>query len=125
MGAVLTVAGWACLSTIRPSPIFAQSDGVKYAVYGDANLDAVVSGVDFTILTGDLGKPLSTLQQGDFNDEGADTGDEFNLLVEDLGKSQNFSTNGLTAADLAAIAAFPDGPTTNFPEPASLGTGAV
>src|SRR6202041_1724487 len=40
---------------------------VKYTLLGDANLDGIVSGDDFTILAVNLGKSVSAWDKGDFN----------------------------------------------------------
>jgi autotransporter-associated beta strand protein len=79
---------------------------VKYTRYGDANLDGVVSGDDFTILVGNLGKSVSGWDKGDFNYDGVVSGDDFTLLVGNLGKASNGADITLPAADLAAIDAF-------------------
>jgi hypothetical protein len=97
---------------------------LKYTRYGDANLDGVVSGDDFTILVGNLGKSVSRWDQGDFNYDGVVSGDDFTLLVGNLGKAANGADITLPAADLAAIDAFAaaNGLTLpSVPEPASMG----
>jgi autotransporter-associated beta strand protein len=92
---------------------------VKYTLYGDANLDGVVSGDDFTILVGNLGKSVSAWDQGDFNYDGVVSGDDFTLLVGNLGKSATGADITLPAADLAAIDAFAsaNGLMADVPEP--------
>jgi hypothetical protein len=96
---------------------------VKYTLYGDANLDGVVSGDDFTILVGNLGKSVSAWDQGDFNYDGVVSGDDYTLLVGNLGKSATGADITLPAADLAAIDAFAsaNGLMADVPEPASAG----
>jgi autotransporter-associated beta strand protein len=79
---------------------------VKYTRYGDANLDGVVSGTDFTILVGNLGKSVNAWDKGDFNYDGVVSGTDFTLLVGNLGKAANGSDIALPAADIAAIDAF-------------------
>ncbi len=92
---------------------------VTYALYGDANLDGIVSGDDFTILVGNLGKSASGWDHGDFNYDGVVSGDDFTLLVENLGKQANGADVTLPAADYAAINAFAaaNGLTADVPEP--------
>ena len=94
---------------------------VKYTLYGDANLDGVVSGDDFTILVGNLGKSVSAWDQGDFNYDGVVSGDDYTLLVGNLGKSATGADITLPAADYAAIDAFAaaNGLMADVPEPAS------
>ncbi|HEY1921953.1 MAG TPA: dockerin type I repeat-containing protein [Tepidisphaeraceae bacterium] len=96
---------------------------VKYTRYGDANLDGVVNGVDFTILVGNLNKSGKTWDQGDFNYDGVVSGVDFTLLIENLGKSATGASITLPAADLAAIDAFAaaNGLMADVPEPASAG----
>ncbi len=97
---------------------------IKYTLYGDANLDGLVSGDDFTILVGNLGKSVSAWDQGDFNYDGLVTGDDFTLLVGNLGKQASGADVTLPASDYAAIDAFATAngfaiPTIAVPEPAS------
>jgi autotransporter-associated beta strand protein len=96
---------------------------LKYTRYGDANLDGVVSGVDFTILVGNLGKSANSWDQGDFNYDGVVSGVDFTLLVGNLGKAANGADITLPAADLAAIDAFAaaNGLMADVPEPATAG----
>ncbi len=96
---------------------------IKYTLLGDANLDGVVSGDDFTILVGNLGKSVTRWDQGDFNYDGVVNGDDFTLLVGNLGKTATGSEIALPATDYAAIAAFAaaNGLMADVPEPASTG----
>jgi autotransporter-associated beta strand protein len=96
---------------------------VKYTLLGDANLDGIVSGVDFTILVGNLGKAVNSWDQGDFNYDGVVSGTDFTALVGNLGKAVNGADVTLPAADLAAIDAFAaaNGLMADVPEPASAG----
>jgi autotransporter-associated beta strand protein len=101
---------------------------VKYTRYGDANLDGVVSGTDFTILVGNLGKSVNAWDKGDFNYDGVVSGTDFTLLVGNLGKAANGADITLPAADIAAIDAF--AAANNFslaavPEPATLSVLAI
>jgi arabinan endo-1,5-alpha-L-arabinosidase len=100
---------------------------IKYTLYGDANLDGVVSGDDFTILVGNLGKSVNGWDQGDFNYDGVVSGSDFTLLVGNLGKSASGGSIRLLAADYAAIDAFAaaNGLMADVPEPASLGILAI
>jgi fibronectin-binding autotransporter adhesin len=101
---------------------------IKYTRYGDANLDGVVSGDDFTILVGNLGKQVSSWDKGDFNYDGVVSGDDFTLLVGNLGKAANGSDVTLPAADLVAIDAFAAANNLTLPsvpEPATLSVLAI
>jgi hypothetical protein len=96
---------------------------VKYTLLGDANLDGIVSGDDFTILAGNLGKSVSKWDKGDFNYDGLVSGEDFTALVSNIGKEANGADVTLPAADLAAIDAFAaaNGLLADVPEPASVG----
>jgi autotransporter-associated beta strand protein len=92
---------------------------VAYALYGDANLDGVVSGDDFNILVSNWGKQVNAWDRGDFNYDGVVSGDDFTLLVENLGKQANGADIVLPADDYAALDAFAaaNGLMTDVPEP--------
>jgi hypothetical protein len=96
---------------------------LKYTLSGDANLDGIVSGVDFTILVGNLGKSVNSWDKGDFNYDGVVSGVDFTALVGNLGKAANGADVTLPAADLAAIDAFAaaNGLMASVPEPTSAG----
>jgi autotransporter-associated beta strand protein len=96
---------------------------IAYALLGDANLDGVVSGDDFTILAAGLGKQVSGWDQGDFNYDGVVGGDDFTALVSNLGKQANGADVQIPASDYAAIDAFAaaNNLMADVPEPASMG----
>ncbi len=95
---------------------------IEYTLLGDANLDGVVSGDDFTILTDNLGKQVNGWDKGDFNYDGVVSGDDFTLLTDNLGKQANGADVAIPAADYAAINAFAaaNGLMADVPEPATL-----
>jgi hypothetical protein len=95
---------------------------VKYTLYGDANLDGIVSGDDFAILAANLGKSVTRWDQGDFNYDNVVSGDDFSLLVGNLGKAANGADIAIPAADLTAIDAFAaaNGLMADVPEPTTL-----
>ncbi|HEY1921744.1 MAG TPA: glycosyl hydrolase 53 family protein [Tepidisphaeraceae bacterium] len=94
---------------------------IKFTLYGDANLDGVVSGEDFTILASHLGQQVSGWDDGDFNYDGLVSGQDFTLLVGNIGKQANGAALTLPTADLAAIDAFAaaNGLMADVPEPTS------
>ena len=96
---------------------------IAYALLGDANLDGVVNGDDFTILAANLGKQVNGWDQGDFFYTGVVTGDDFTALVSNLGKQANGADVEISASDYAAIDAFAaaNGLMADVPEPASVG----
>jgi Dockerin type I domain len=96
---------------------------IKYTIYGDANLDGVVSGADFSIVVGNLGKSVSGWDKGDFNYDGVVSGVDFSLLAGNLGKAANGADITLPASDIAAIDAFAaaNGLMADVPEPGNMG----
>jgi hypothetical protein len=94
---------------------------ITYALLGDANLDGVVNGQDFTILAAHLGL-AGQWNQGDFNYDGVVSGVDFTELVQNLGKSASSADVVLPAADYAAIDAFAaaNGLMADVPEPATI-----
>jgi autotransporter-associated beta strand protein len=94
---------------------------VKYTLYGDANLDGLVSGTDFTILASNLGKSVNAWDKGDFNYDSVVSGTDFTLLAANLGKQANGADISLPATDFAALDAFAsaNGLMADVPEPAS------
>jgi hypothetical protein len=96
---------------------------IKYTLVGDANLDGLVTGDDFTILAANLGKSAAAWDKGDFNYDGVVSGDDFTALVGNLGKSASGASVQIPATDYAAIDAFAaaNGLMADVPEPASIG----
>jgi autotransporter-associated beta strand protein len=92
---------------------------VKYTLLGDANLDGLVNGDDFTILAGNLGKSAAAWDKGDFNYDGVVSGDDFTDLIGNLGKQASGGDVILPASDYAAIDAFAaaNGLMADVPEP--------
>jgi len=106
----------------NPAGLATNQIDVAYTLLGDANLDGIVNGTDFTILAANLGKTAAAWDQGDFLYTGAVTGSDFTALVSNLGKQANGADVVLPASDYAAIDAFAaaNGLMTDVPEPASL-----
>jgi autotransporter-associated beta strand protein len=91
---------------------------VMYTLLGDANLDGVVNGEDFTILASNFNQPVTRWDQGDFNYDGTVNGEDFTLLAANF----NQETSGAASAgDVAALDAFAaaNGLPLSVPEPAS------
>jgi hypothetical protein len=107
----------------NPAGLATDQIEIKYTLLGDANLDGVVNGDDFTILTDNLGKQVIGWDKGDFNYDGVVSGDDFTLLTDNLGKQANGADVAIPAADYAAIEAFAaaNGLMADVPEPASFG----
>ncbi len=103
---------------------------VAYTLIGDANLDGIVSGDDFTILVGNLGKQVAGWDKGDFNYDGVVSGDDFTALAGNLGKQANGADITLPASDYAAVDAFAAAhgfalPVFAVPEPATLSCATI
>jgi autotransporter-associated beta strand protein len=96
---------------------------IQYALYGDANLDGVVNGEDFTILASHLGQAVNGWDRGDFNYDGVVNGQDFTSLTANLGKQANGASIALPAGDMAAIDAFAaaNGLMADVPEPGMFG----
>ncbi len=82
----------------NPAGLSSGQIEVKYALYGDANLDGVVNGEDFTLIAGNLGKAVSGWDKGDFNYDGVVSGDDFSLLMANMGKQSNIAAAVLPAS---------------------------
>jgi len=55
--------------------------GVTYTLLGDANLDGLVNGADFTILAANFNQPVTGCDQGDFNYGGLVNAADFSSLA--------------------------------------------
>jgi hypothetical protein len=107
----------------NPAALASGQIEIKYTLYGDANLDGVVNGSDFTILAGSLGKAVTGWDKGDFNYDGVVNATDFTLLIGNLGKSATGADVAIPAADYEAIDAFAaaNGLMAEVPEPGSAG----
>jgi GH18 family chitinase len=85
---------------------------VTYALYGDANLDGIVNGDDFTIVTSNLGTQQSAWDKGDFEYNGVVSGDDFSLLAANLGKNANIAAVTLPITSLVTLDAIVGSSTT-------------
>jgi hypothetical protein len=97
---------------------------VKFALYGDLNLDGVVNGTDFGLLAANFGKSITGgWDRGDLNYDGTVNGTDFGLLAANFGKSASGSAVVLPASQWAALDAFAaaNGLNSYVPEPGSIG----
>jgi hypothetical protein len=106
---------------------------VRYTLLGDALLNGSVTGNDFTILIGNLGKSFLPngnpvgWDDGDFEYTGSVTGNDFTDLVGNLGKSATLGDVQVSGSVWAAVDAYAaaNGITLtaedSVPEPASAG----
>ncbi len=100
---------------------------VAYTLAGDANLDGIVSGDDFTILVSNLGKSVSGWDKGDFTYDGIVSGDDFTLLATNLGRTASGADVAIPAADYTALIAFAqaNGLMADVPEPGTISLAAI
>jgi hypothetical protein len=98
-GYALGYADWA--DPGNPANLATHQIEIKYTLLGDADLDGSVTGDDFTILVGNLGKSGKTWDTGNFlySATGAVTGDDFTALVANLGKTAQGSDVELPASN--------------------------
>jgi hypothetical protein len=78
---------------------------VKYNLLGDANLDGVVNGADFTILASNFGLGSSDWNDGNFLFSPTVNGSDFSALAANFGAGDNVASS-VTSADIAALDAF-------------------
>ncbi len=91
---------------------------VRFTLLGDANLDGVVNGSDFSILAANFGLGHTNWDQGNFYFTSSVNGADFAALAANFGQGV---TTGLESADIAALDAFAaaNGLTADLPEPAA------
>ncbi len=90
---------------------------VKYTYFGDANLDGVVNGDDYTLIDNGFNNNLTGWHNGDFNYDGVVNGDDYTLI------DNAFNTQGASLAAVPAASAEMIGSSTNsvaVPEPVAL-----
>ncbi len=109
----------------NPAGLATGTIEIKYTLLGDANLEGSVTGDDFTILVGNLGKSGKSWDQGNFlyNSDNSVTGDDFTALVDNLGKSTTGADVSIPQAVYTAVDAYAaaNGLMADVPEPASAG----
>jgi len=91
---------------------------VKYTYYGDANLDGVVNGADYTQIDHGFGMHLTGWQNGDFNYDGVVDGSDYTLIDNTFNQ---ISATGATPLAIVATSAT----LSAVPEPTTLGLLAV
>ena len=97
---------------------------VKYTLLGDANLDGVVNGTDFSILAANFGQGVTNWDQGNFLFTSAVNGSDFSALAANFGQGDSGQAFSVSQGDIDALAAFAaaNGLTlpASVPEPATL-----
>jgi autotransporter-associated beta strand protein len=92
---------------------------VKYTYYGDANLDGVVNGSDYTLIDNayNSGAPATWLN-GDFNYDGVINGDDYILIDNSFNDHLTPLTSGVVPTEMIVTTAQQISP---VPEPGSIG----
>ncbi len=97
---------------------------MKYTYFGDANLDGVVNGSDYTLIDNGFNNSLTGWRNGDFNYDGVVNGDDY-TLIDNAFNTQGASLAGLAGSPAEMIAAntsqIAGSSSAAVPEPASLG----
>jgi autotransporter-associated beta strand protein len=94
---------------------------VKYTLLGDANLDGVVNGSDFSILAANFGTGATNWDQGNFLYASSVNGSDFAALAANFGQGDSGADVSVSAGDIAALDAFAaaNGLLADVPEPTS------
>ncbi len=92
---------------------------VKYTLLGDANLDGMVNGTDFSILAANFGLGTTNWDQGNFLYGPSVNGADFSALAANFGQGDSGADASVSPADQAALDAFSaaNGLTADVPEP--------
>ncbi|MGD0769947.1 MAG: IPT/TIG domain-containing protein [Tepidisphaeraceae bacterium] len=70
---------------------------LKYTLNGDANLDGLVNGADFTILAANFNQSVTGWDHGDFNYDRVVNGADFTDLAANFNQGANLNAPGLVA----------------------------
>jgi len=99
---------------------------LKYTLLGDANLDGVVNGSDFSILAANFGQGFTNWDQGNFLYTSAVNGSDFSALAANFGQGDSGASVSMSPADVAGLDAFaaanglPMPTVVAVPQPASM-----
>ncbi len=119
--------GWADGADGAVSGLSSGQIELKYTLLGDANLDGVVNGSDFSILAANFGLGNTNWDQGNFFYGSSVNGSDFTALAVNFGQGDSGADGTVSQADIAALDAFAGAnglglPTISVvPEPGSLG----
>ena len=114
-------SGGALFSTFEGQSVSNSDVLMKYTYFGDANLDGVVNGYDYTLIDNGFNNRLTGWHNGDFNYDGVVNGDDY-TLIDNAFNTQGASLAAAPAATIAAdIAQVANASGSSVPEPASLG----
>jgi hypothetical protein len=108
--------GHVLFSTFDSQPVTTTDVLIKYTYFGDANLDGVVNGSDYTLIDNGFNNKLTGWRNGDFNYDGIVNGDDYTLI------DNAFNTQGASLASIptAMIASATAQIASSVPEPGSV-----
>ena len=75
---------------------------IKYTLLGDADLNGIVNGIDFGILSANFNKGVTAWDQGDFNYDGIVNGIDFGELSANFNRGANINA-GIVASPIAIV----------------------
>ncbi len=111
-------SGGTLVNTFAGQVVTSSDVLIKYTYFGDANLDGVVNGSDYTLIDNGFNNTLTGWHNGDFNYDGVVNGDDYTLIdnaFNTQGASLAADPEEMVAADTAQIAQSAP----SVPEPAS------
>jgi autotransporter-associated beta strand protein len=111
--------GWADGADGVVSGLSSGQIELKYTLLGDANLDGVVNGSDFSILAANFGLGETNWDQGNFLFTPTIDGSDFSALAANFGQGDSGADASVSSADIAALDAFAaaNGLLADVPEP--------
>ena len=115
-------SGGTLISTFEGQPVTSSDVLIKYTYFGDANLDGVVNGSDYTLIDNGFNNTLTGWRNGDFNYDGVVNGDDY-TLIDNAFNTQGVSVAGMPAEIIASDTAQIEdsgASSTAVPEPTSL-----
>jgi hypothetical protein len=103
-------------TTFYDQPLGPSDVGIKYAYYGDANLDGKVTSADYTAIDNGYLSHLTGWYNGDFNYDGTVNGSDYTLI------DNAFNMQGATiSSEIASpTAELDDASVSTVPEPATV-----
>jgi hypothetical protein len=104
----------------NPADLPAGTIEIRYTLLGDADLNAIVNGIDFGILAANFNKSVASWDAGDFDYNNIVNGIDFGLLAANFNKGASGAAVGPSALSDAALVAFAleNGLMGEVPEPA-------
>jgi len=112
-------AGSAIYSTFDGTPVIDADVLTKYTYYGDANLDGVVDGSDYSRIDNGYLSNLTGWINGDFNYDGTINGSDYTLI------DNAFNTQGANLTTEIASPTAQIGEAFSVPEPASIASAGI